>query len=826
MRFYYCLLLASLFFCNNPIKAQDIDWQNSYGGSGNDVPNSIYPTADGGYIIAGYSNSPDGDITNNKGGNDYWIIKINSLGTLQWEISLGGSSNHDYATSIIQNPAGEYVVAGNSFSRDGDIKEKKNKGGDDAWIVILTENGKIKKHNNLGGFKRDMANAIDNTTDGGYIMAGYTESNEQDVKGNHGKSDMWIVKLKPNGKKKWQKTLGGSETDIAYDVKQTSDGGYIVVGETNSVDGNISSKQGSYDFWVLKLTEKGRMMWQKCLGGSGDDVAKSVIETDDGGFLIAGETNSRDGHVKGNNGAFDIWLVKLSERGAIQWTKTYGGSSFDFANHLSNDAFGGYVVVGGTNTLDPSLDPEEYGSTNAFVLKLEYNGNLKWQKTFGGNNVDEARSVTVTDDGSFMLACQSASVNGDIPEGQAKGGDDFWIVKMADYNVAYTPETRAVTFKTEKVANDITQTSDDGYIAVGYVDDRGNKDILINKYDVNGALSWTRRISGEGTDVANAVVQTSDGFLIAGESDSQDSLFAENQGDYDCVLLKLDKEGKLKWLKMLGGNATDKATYINKTKDGNYIMTAGARSNNGDIEHNKGMLDYWVVKLNAAGRIIWQYTYGGTDIDIPYKVIETVNGNYLVVGYTQSTNGDIKENRGVSDAWVIEIDKEGRLLWQQTFGGSSSDKANDVVQVDDTHYVLVGTTKSTNDRISKIHGGSDIWVAEIDLFGEVIWEENYGGSNNDEGNNIVLASDGGLVIAGNTSSNNKDVLTNNGKQDGWVFKLDRKGKIQWQSNYGDIYNDGFNGMAVIAENLYILAGFLQTDKSSTILMLEEIIDGE
>ncbi|MCL2009110.1 MAG: flagellin, partial [Synergistaceae bacterium] len=184
-----------------------IEWQRSLGGSGYEGASSIQQTADGGYIVAGSSNSTDGDVSGNHGGYDYWIVELDANGDIEWEKSLGGSGL-DSASSIQQTADGGYIVAGFSYSTDNDVSG--NHGVRDYWIVKLTVNGDIEWEKSLGGTNYDQAFSIQQTADGGYIVAGYSDSNNVDVSGNHGGSDYWIVKLTANGVIEWQRSLGGS----------------------------------------------------------------------------------------------------------------------------------------------------------------------------------------------------------------------------------------------------------------------------------------------------------------------------------------------------------------------------------------------------------------------------------------------------------------------------------------------------------------------------------------------------------------------------------------------------------------------------------------
>ena len=229
--------------------------------------------------------------------------------TIMWQKSLGGS-DWDWAYSIQQTSDGGFIVAGGSYSND--VYVTGNHGSTDYWVLKLKPSGDIEWQKSLGGSDADEAFSIQQTSDGGFIVAGYSESNDGDVTGNHGWYDYWVVKLNTSGAIDWQKSLGGSYSDAAYSIQQTSDDGFIVAGGSYSDDGDVTENHLSADYWVVKLNSSGNIEWQKSLGGSDDDIATSIQQTSDGGFIVAGYSGSNNGDVTGNHGNVDYWIVKLS----------------------------------------------------------------------------------------------------------------------------------------------------------------------------------------------------------------------------------------------------------------------------------------------------------------------------------------------------------------------------------------------------------------------------------------------------------------------------------------------------------------------------------
>ncbi|MBN1324520.1 MAG: hypothetical protein JW986_11075, partial [Methanotrichaceae archaeon] len=420
--------MAIFFVSITPYLAVDLEWQECLGGSGGDWAYSIQQTTDGGYIVAGYTDSNDDDVSGNHGNYDFWVIKLSSNGALEWQKCLGGSYE-EWAYSIQQTTDGGYIVAGYTWSNDGDVSGNHGGYEDDFWVVKLSPTGALEWQKCLGGSYGDSARSIQQTADGGYIVAGVTASNDGDVSGNHGGSDYWVIKLSSSGTLEWQKCLGGSNYDDAYSIQQTTDGGYIVAGYTESNDGDVSGNHGGYDSWVVKLSSSGALEWQKCLGGSESEWAFSIQQTTDGGYTVAGCTGSNDGDVSGNHGGiYDSWVVKLSSSGALEWQKCLGGCESERAFSIQQTTDGGYIVAGETSSYDDDVSGN-HGGSDYWVVKLSSTGSLEWQKCLGGSYGDSASSIQQTTDVGYIVAGETTSYDGDVSG--FHGGSDYWVVKLA-----------------------------------------------------------------------------------------------------------------------------------------------------------------------------------------------------------------------------------------------------------------------------------------------------------------------------------------------------------------------------------------------------------
>lgn len=435
MKNIFSLLAFILSVVMTAQTAPTIQWQKTLGGSNWDQGTSVCQTTDGGSVLVSYSPSTDGNVTGNHGDGDYWVVKLDNSGNIQWQKSLGGS-NYDYPYAIQQTSDGGYIVAGRTQSNDGDVTGYHGSVYSDFWVVKLDANGNIQWQKSIGGNSEDVAYSIKQTSDGGYIVAGESSSTDGDAIGHlpYNNTDLWIVKINSTGNIQWQKSFGGYGTEAAFDVKQTSDGGYIVAGATDSNSGDVTLLYGEYDYWVLKLDSSGNLQWQKTFGGSGTDNAQSVIQTSDGGYMVAGFSRSDNGLVHdhyGNLYTNDAWIIKLDTNGNIIWKKSKGGTGNDVANFIKEMPDGGYVFSGYSSSDDGDAAGNPTGSANFWIVKINNSGNLIWQKSMGGSLADFGQSMSQTSDGGFVMVGYSYSNNGDLTFHYGNPTyPDIWVVKL------------------------------------------------------------------------------------------------------------------------------------------------------------------------------------------------------------------------------------------------------------------------------------------------------------------------------------------------------------------------------------------------------------
>ncbi len=439
------LLLTFLFasiLCKSQQKIAVIEWDKTIGGNSADFLSTIKKTTDGGYILGGFSTSGiSGEKTeNSRGGEDCWVVKINASSTIEWQKTLGGSGS-DVIISIQQTADGGYILGGLSDSNISGEKTENSRGGSDYWIVKLSADGIIEWQKTIGGSYDDDLTSVQQTTDGGYILVGYSRSNisGEKTENNRGSAtstdDYWIVKLRSDGIIAWQKTIGGSDDDELESVQQTTDGGYILGGLSNSsISGEkTENSRGKNDYWVIKLDTLGAIIWQKTIGGSQEDFLKSIQQTMDGGYILGGYSfsNTSGEKTENNRGNYDYWVIKLDTDGAIIWQKTIGGTNDDNLISVQQTTDGGYILGGESNS-DISGDKTENsrGGSDYWIVKLNIDGTIEWQKTIGGSASDYLRSIQQSIDGGYVLGGISYSDISSEKTENNRGFYDYWVVKL------------------------------------------------------------------------------------------------------------------------------------------------------------------------------------------------------------------------------------------------------------------------------------------------------------------------------------------------------------------------------------------------------------
>ncbi|HZV12093.1 MAG TPA: T9SS type A sorting domain-containing protein [Candidatus Kapabacteria bacterium] len=436
-------LLSIALFSSLSLYAQTpaFAWGKAVGGSGDDEARAVAPTPDGGYIVAGYTNSTDGDISGltQHGGYDYLVVKFGADGSMAWKKTYGGSKD-DKAYAITPTSDNGYIVAGTSNSNDGDvngdnhINSNNNQPSNDFWIVKLDGQGTIQWAKSYGGGNDDEATGILQTPDDGYVISGYSNSVDGDNNNGSGTYDYWVVRIDKNGAVQWNQTYGGKGVDKAFAMARAQDGGYFLTGISLSSGGQVTgTNHGDGDCWTIKIDSGGTLLWNYLTGGSGADQGNGIYGTSDNGCIVAASTGSTNNDLAGDSlhGDIDGWVIKLNATGGLSWQKTYGGNLADFAESIYPTNDGGYIIAGQTasNNLQGA---KRLGQANYWLLKINGSGSFQWQGIYGGAGTDMAYSVYPTSDTGYVVAGVTSSDDSEVTGDHLSGGaptNDMWIMK-------------------------------------------------------------------------------------------------------------------------------------------------------------------------------------------------------------------------------------------------------------------------------------------------------------------------------------------------------------------------------------------------------------
>lgn len=412
------------------VNSGQINSIQTLGGSKNDVANSIVKTADGGYVISGYTQSKDFDIKDkNNESFDFWVLKFSSENEIIWNKTFGGSDD-DRGADIIATSDGGFAILG--YTTSTDLNGTQNAGSQDFLIRKITADGTLSWQKTFGFSGSDKGISLIQTSDNGYLLTGVLDVSASNGQGNskssqkHAGGDVWAVKLNANGNFEWSKYFGGSFTDTPFGVVETNDNNYIIVASSDSEDFNITNNKGTYDFWVLKISKEGNLIWEKNFGGSEIDEPRGITTTNDGNFIIVGDTRSSNKDVATNNGAADLWIIKITTDGNLIWEKTIGASSFDVARSISKTQDNGFIIAGSSRSSDAGFTNQ--GQNDAWVLKVNESGEIEWKKFIGGSEIDFLYDAVELNNKTIITVGESNSSNADITEN--KGFSDALIINI------------------------------------------------------------------------------------------------------------------------------------------------------------------------------------------------------------------------------------------------------------------------------------------------------------------------------------------------------------------------------------------------------------
>lgn len=417
--------------------------------------------------------------------------------------------------------------------------------------------------------------------------------------------------------------------------------------------------------WQSLFAQLPPLQWANKYGGSTVDIPFVIKMTSDGGTIVAGYTDSKDGHVTNlaSRDYWDLWVAKLDRCGNIEWQRAWGGSGYESARDIEQTADGGYIVLGETNSTDGGVVAGYGGTKDIWLLKLDATGNLQWQKRYGGSGLDIGNHLQILDDGSFLIAASSSSNNGDITGNHGTGG--------------YT-------------------------------------DGVIMRINASGGMVWSKCFGGTKNEELLDFEIINNRIYLAGYANSTDGDIPPSQKNYDVWLLTIDLNGNKIYSKVYGGAQNDVAYAMSRATDGSLTLAGYTTSNDGDVSGAKGSQDYWVVNIGTNGTLNWQKVLGGSDAEYANALLTDTDGGYLIGGISYSNDGDVTGALGEGDYWVVKLDATGNMLWTENRGGSTNDHLRFMVyNPTQDEYYLAGDSDSYDGDFIDGQGETDFAVLKF-----------------------------------------------------------------------------------------------------------------
>jgi uncharacterized delta-60 repeat protein len=821
---------AYRWFTNQDASAM-ITFANAYGGSGGDQGNDVISTSDGGYATTGsvYAGSNSYDMS---------IIKYSSSGSVVWSSSWG-STGTDEGNSLVQTSDGGFVVTGSTtesgnlylvlikFDSSGSVVwsnrlsasssgqsivltadgfvvtgyVSNGVGNDDVLLIKYDTSGSIQWQTSWGGTGTDRGEAVVQTLDGGFVAAGSTSS----YGSGSGDTDAFITKFDASGNFSWYKTWGGSNSESANSIAQTSDGNLVITGYSTTYKTGTSA---TADMFVAKYNSSGTLQWNKTWGGSQNDYGSKVVLTKDNQIVVVGYTASF------GSGLNDLFLVQYDTSGNLVWNKTWGGSQNDYGYSLALTPDDGFIATGETASS---------GATNdIFLTKLNDTGDMANCSTLCSNPTASTSTPTVvtTPPASTITPITLSKV---LPAGTAAA-----FTVTTTNAVTLNPPASAIAVGAGLAAQDTAVTvPDEGTIF------RLRMDLHISGSQVTAnqlqlKLQYAPKASsatcsvvptGNFNDVtATSAVSYADNPLASnGMKPQADAVNDPKHGtDTNVPQTYLEK----------GASTFSNAQTISIAQDGMWdfaLQTYHALQNTSYclrvVQAGDTILDgysvypeiitpaatfsqasyRWYNPAPPGGPMTFAKAYGGSGNDVGNSVVQTTDGGYVVTGYTTS-NG----SAGEEDMLLSKYDSSGNLSWSKTWGGSKNDVGNSVVQTTDG-YVVTGNTGS--------YGGTDvnrdILLVKFDLNGNLLWSKTWdGGSNSDDvGNSVVQTTDGSYVVTGSTLGTYQNIF---------LVKFDANGTTTWSKIMASGVSQQGNALIQTTDG-YVVTGNTNTGFSDLVI---------
>ncbi len=586
-----------------------------------------------------------------------------------------------FRTALNLSPHVEYISPSNGATDLDTNVELKWKGGDPEgerilYKVELGSKGRMKIVKTGYDFETFMASNLNYGTTYQWRVSAEDES------GNDMVGPVWSFKIRDN-----------SPPTVAY----------ISPEDRAEVDVNVRIVWSTHD------PEGERTVSSLYIGEEELVKVYEGLETEFSTTLDYGKSYSwkivvRDEH--GNEIEGPIWSFKTARFSG--WSRCFGGSGLDWAYSSLHDA-DGYTVVGYTYSKDGDLESNK-GRSDVWIFHLSDEGDLIWSENFGGSSWEEGRDLVKSENG-YTVVGYTSSKDGDVSKNS--GSKDFWILEI----------------------------------------------------DENGEIVREMSLGGSDSEEAHGICSDQNGYVIVGRTRSSDGDVGENLGGYDGWVVKLDEEWNVVWKRVIGSHLWDEVFDVLCDSRGDYVLVGYTTS------PSSGQ-DVWVLKMDSVGNTIWEKSFGGSGNEKGFSVAE-YEGGYVIAGYTGSNDGDVTDLHGGRDFWVIRLNRDGELIWQKTLGGSKDEEARKVV-IDGRYTVVAGFSTSNDGDVEENEGESDFWVVKLDSNGNILWERTLGGSKMDEAFDLLSHPTGAFTLVGISRSSDGDVPSNHGNADAWLIQLENR----------------------------------------------------
>jgi uncharacterized repeat protein (TIGR01451 family) len=851
-------------------------WTKNYGGSLSDNAAGIVATPDGGHILCGTTKSNNFDVSGLHGTeNDIWVVKINKTGTIEWQKTYANTFD-EIANSIIRTSDGGYAICGSTNMYTSYAN---------AFVIKITSTGVLQWQKQFGGSSSDRGWQIAETTDGGFVVTGeMIGPADQDFAGQtqRGDYDLFVTKLSSSGSVLWSRLYGGSWNERGFFIKQLSDGNLLVGGSSRSQDGDVVGNHNLFDaadFWILKLSNTGNIIWAKCYGSSGDEIPYSGFEKNGRYYLIGTTMNlsrTGDGDVSGTIDAYDMWMVVLDTAGNLVRQKCIGGTSsvdmgIDIAPTLDNNL----VITGRTQSNDTYVSGNK-GLTDVAIIKVDTLGALLWSKLYGSTDYDYGVAISVNADSTYTVASTVQKANGDVKA--VYGQTDLWAVSHADtalYPDLYTKITGNTQhyvgnkIKYQLIFGRYTRVINADTITLQFLKDSRltlvstsrpvnmvKGDTLIWKFAKNSfprkdTIGLEFSMNSNGPFMPNTfVVKT----LI---SPFTDELFQTNNVDQLRVKIRYQNAAIISpSITVTSVPVTGVRANVDYTI--NYSYTSHLDTTRGVVKVIKDSKTDFVSSVPSFTTMVgdtltWNFLttimYPYSSIKLTLKVKDTPHVQIGSQLYTQATLQfntidtsvlrrthnlvqQVGYNCVTASTTNTNLPAPHGIQWLRIFGGTGDDFISSVAAVSDTTFVGGYSSYSMDGDAAGVTETTNGFVIKYASDGRQLWKTRIGGENSDQLSAVASAGNGSVLAIGYTNSMTGTFSSNHGEYDLFLTKIDSAGRVVWQKLIGGWGAELFPTIRRISDTRFVVVArtnsrngdVINTQSSSGLLPWLFVID--